>query len=134
MKLDIKATNLELTDAIRAYAEEKLGDIDKFIPHIKLPLDGRVELGRTTFHHKSGDIFRAEINISVPGDLLRAESETGDIYSAIDGLKDQVQEEIKAYKDRGITRDRKGGRMAKFINNYSPLSWLRGKFTKEQGE
>ncbi len=134
MKLDIKTINLELTDSIRSYAEEKLGGLDKFIPNIKLPLEARVELARTTLHHKSGDIFKAEINISVPGSLLHAEVETGDIYSAIDELKDLAKEEIKTYKERGITRDRKGGRLAKFINNYSPLSWLRGKFTKEQGE
>jgi putative sigma-54 modulation protein len=134
MKIDIKTTNLELTDAIRSYAEEKFGDLDKFIPNIKQPLEGRVELARTTFHHKSGDVFRAEININVPGELLRAESETGDIYASIDETKDLIQEEIKAYKERSITRDRKGGRLAKLINNYSPLSWLRGKSTEEQGE
>jgi putative sigma-54 modulation protein len=134
MKLDIKATNLEITDAISSYVEEKLGDLEKYIPNIKLPLEGKVELARTTLHHKTGDIFRAEINISVPGELLRAEAEMGDIYAAIDAVKDQIREEIKAYKERFITRDRKSGRLAKFINNYSPLSWLRGKFTKEEGE
>jgi putative sigma-54 modulation protein len=119
MKLDIKATNLEITDAISSYVEEKLGDLEKYIPNIKLPLEGKVELARTTLHHKTGDIFRAEM---------------GDIYAAIDAVKDQIREEIKAYKERFITRDRKSGRLAKFINNYSPLSWLRGKFTKEEGE
>jgi putative sigma-54 modulation protein len=134
MKLKIKATNLELTDAIRGYAEEKLGDLDKFIPTLKMPLEGRLELARTTLHHKSGDVFKAEINISLPGNLLRAEKETDDIYSAIDQLKDLIKEELKMYKERSITRERKGRRLAKFLTNYSPMSWIKGKFTKEQEE
>lgn len=122
MKIDIKATNLELTDEIRDYLNKKIGDIDNFLRPTEFPISARVELGRTTFHHKSGDIYRAEINLQVPGELLRAESESETLFSAIDALKDQIQREIKKYKEKNIAKNRKGDRIRKFLTTYSLFS------------
>lgn len=113
MKTTIKATNLKLTSAIEQYLNKKVGDIDNLLPKSDFELSARIELGKTTFHHQAGNIFRAEINLQVPGKLLRSEAEAETLYAAIDEMKDQIQREIKKYKEKIITKTRKQGRLMK---------------------
>lgn len=55
----------------------------------------RVEIARTTKHHKRGDVFRAEINLDLPNNLLRAVEEDWDIRVAINKTKNKLRREIK---------------------------------------
>jgi putative sigma-54 modulation protein len=98
MQIDIKGTNLELTEAIKDYVNEKIGSLDKFFDGI---LEARVDIGLTTKHHQKGNIFRAEVNLEVPRKHnLRAESEREDLYMAINEVKDELQRQIKKLKEK----------------------------------
>lgn len=98
MQIDIKGTNLELTQSIKDYVEEKIGGLEKFFDQI---LEARVEVGITTKHHQKGKIFRAEVNLEVPKKyIIRAEAERDDLYMAINEVKDELQRQIKKYKER----------------------------------
>ena len=121
MKMNLQAKHLELTDAIRDYAEKKLGELDKFIPEGTLS-SVDISLERTTNHHKKGDVFKAESNISVPGTLLNAESEHENLYAAIDLLKDEMTRELKRYKDRLHTKMMKGARADKEDSHMTDLA------------
>ena len=72
-----------------------------------------VEVGRTTYHHKSGDIFRAEINLSINGKMFRAESERDDLFTAIDEVRDSLEQEIKKFKTKKETIFIRGARSIK---------------------
>lgn len=101
MKIIIKETNLSVNDAIKDYIEEKIGGLRKFIAEADFDLAvARVEIGRTTFHHQKGGIFRAEVNLSLPGRLLRAEAEKDDIFMAITAVKGELGRQIDTYKER----------------------------------
>jgi len=119
MKLNIKATNFKITFKIRSYLEEKIGNLDKFMPEGDSSVEAWVELARTTYHHQTGDIFRAEVDIRLPGKILRAEAERENIFLAIDEVKDELQQQIKKYKDRLIAKKRRGERMRKRIIAFS---------------
>ena len=80
MNIIIKSKNFELTDAIKSFVNEKVGALGRFEAKI---LEARVDLERGT-KHNTGDIFRAEIMMYAPKDLLRAEGEASDLYAAID--------------------------------------------------
>lgn len=107
MKLTIKATSLEITPEIHSYLEEKIGNLDKFMPEVDSSVEAWVELARTTYHHQTGDIFRAEVDIRVPGEILRAEAERENIFLAINEVKDELQQQIKKYKNRLIAKKRR---------------------------
>jgi ribosomal subunit interface protein len=105
MKLNIKATNLKLTPAIRAYIEEKMTMVEKFLGKLEvINCDFEVEL--TTRHHHKGDIFRAEVNLEIAKDLLRVEKLEADLYKAIDKVKDHLVDVIKKYKAKRIAKKR----------------------------
>ena len=107
MKINIKATNLELTPAITEYINNKISSVDKFLKKFEeqTNIEIFVEIARTTRHHHKGDVFRAEANMEVPGKILRADHEDWDIRVAIDKVKDKLQQEIKKYK--GIRADKR---------------------------
>jgi putative sigma-54 modulation protein len=98
MQIDIKGTNLELTQAIKDYVNEKIGSLEKFFDQI---LEAKVEVGLTTKHHQKGKIFRAEANLEVPQKhIIRAEAEREDLYMAINEVKDELQIQLKKYKEK----------------------------------
>jgi putative sigma-54 modulation protein len=97
MRIDIKGTNMELTEAIKAYVTEKVSALDKYFDNIQ-QVD--VEIGKTSNHHQKGDIYFCEINMSVPRTLLRYRNEMDDLYKAITAAKKGMQEEIQSYKEK----------------------------------
>lgn len=112
MKIIIKTTNLDLTPSLNSYIEEKIGGLDKFL--INSPsAEAFVEIARTTMHHKSGKVFKAEVNLKLNGVNFRAEKEETDIRVAIDQVKDELQQEIKKFKGKKETLYKKGARLAK---------------------
>jgi putative sigma-54 modulation protein len=99
MKLNIKATNLELTPALRNYIQEKMDMLEKFLgDRPVIQADFEIEL--TTKHHLKGEIFRAEANLSMPRELLRVEKAEKDMYKAIDKVKDHLKEMIVKHKEK----------------------------------
>ena len=115
LNISFKATQLELTPEIRAYAEEKVRMIERLLDDRDADARADVELGQTTQHHQSGDIFRAEINLHTAQLSLRAEAQQADIFAAIDVAKDELIEEIRRSKDKKSSMMRRGGRMFKDV-------------------
>jgi len=116
MKHNIKTTNVSLTPALSEYLEKKLSHLDKFInPKDMEATMCYVEIGKTTNHHKTGDVFLAEYNLSINGKVLRAEKEEFDLYSAIDLVNDEIENEIRSYKTKKISLIRRGGAKIKQI-------------------
>ncbi|MFA6297326.1 MAG: ribosome-associated translation inhibitor RaiA [Candidatus Paceibacterota bacterium] len=115
MNINIKATNIELTDSIRNHAFKCLEGIDKILGVSTEEIVGQIEVGKTTNHHKSGDIFRAEVNISGGGYTLYSFSETSDLYAAIDMVRDEIIAEARKLRGKEKSLFRRGGQQ---IKNY----------------
>jgi len=114
MQIKIKATNIEITDAISAYVEEKIESVEKFVvAHQKEEVLADVEIGKTTNHHNSGDVFRAEVMIRVRGKQFRAVSQKDDLYTAIDDVRNELIREINSTKGKERTLVRRGAGMIK---------------------
>ena len=113
MKTTIKATNLDLTLEIKKAIEEKIGTLDKLIPHIKTPIEAYVEVAVETRHHQKGEIYYAEANIKVLGEVIRAEAREENIFKAIGAVKEELQELLKKYKKRRIAKREKAARAFK---------------------
>lgn len=101
MKIIIKTTNIELTDAINSYVNKKIGSLEKFLKRYEenSELNLNVEIAKTTKHHHKGDIFYTEINLRLPHKLLRVEEYNSDLYKSIDLAKDRMHEQIIKFKE-----------------------------------
>lgn len=134
MKIDIKSTNLELTPAITEFINEKIGSLDKFVggfargseaPARHQLVEAFVEISRTTNHHRQGDVFKAEVNIKIGGNVVRAEKEDWDIRNAIDAVREELKMELQKEKGMYEAKFKKGARTMKRLLSISPLAWFK---------
>lgn len=108
MQIDVYAKNIELTPAIRSFVEEKVGSLARFLEGSSENLQARVEVGKPSRHHKSGQVFYAEINLKIGGHLLRAQAEHFDLYVAVDQVRDEAERQIKKFKGKLADKVRRG--------------------------
>lgn len=114
MKINLKTKNFSLTPSIKNYLEHKLNSLDKFLPADE-SIFAEVDLSKTTKHHQKGNVFRAEVNLRLPGRLVRASAIKWDLRVAIDSAIDDILKEIKTNKEKNISLNKKGGRLFKKI-------------------
>ncbi len=101
MKLTLHAKNLDLTPSIKAFVEEKIGSISKFLRPAENDLaEARVEVAKPSKHHRSGFVYYAEVNLKIGSRLFRAVAEHLDLHTAIDLARDEIERQIKEYKER----------------------------------
>ena len=102
MKIIIKGAKIKLTPILKDFVEEKITDLEKlFESNIKRDFEVKafVEIGKTSEHHRKGDIFFAECQIFLPGKGVRAVAKKEDLKLAICEVKDQLQVQLKKYKE-----------------------------------
>ncbi|MFC1663881.1 ribosome hibernation-promoting factor, HPF/YfiA family [Patescibacteria group bacterium] len=100
MKFSLKTTNLELTPDIYGHLEKTINSLDKFIENVDSVVQAWVEIGRISQHHRSGKIYRVEVQIRLPGKSVRSEAVAKTIFQAINEVKDKLQRELKQYKGK----------------------------------
>ncbi len=115
MNITTKATNVALTAEIEEYTAKKFGVLQKYIDKEDTSVGGQIELGKTTRHHQSGDVFRAEINLHVSGKDFWTEATAGDLYTAIDKARDEIVRMVRIHKEKHTVLKRNGGRAVKKI-------------------
>ncbi len=113
MRISIKATNIDLTEALRLYVTERVESVQKLTTVSEESLHAAVEIGKTTHHHKQGDVFRAEVNFHVAHTLIRVVAVKDDLYAAIDEMRDELARKLSSYKDKDRTLFRRGASMVK---------------------
>lgn len=112
MNINIKATSMELTDAVKDYVHDKLDGVKKVLHHHESAFV-QVEVGRDSNHHAKGDVFRAEVDIKCEGNTFYATAVAEDLYAAIDKVRDEILEKVRSHKDKDHSKLVRGGRKIK---------------------
>lgn len=92
MQVAVYGKNLEVTAALREYAEKKLRKLDRYLHS---PADAQV-----TFSVERG---RHIVEVTIPvrdGYLLRGEEATDNMYASIDLVLDKLEKQVQKYKAR----------------------------------
>jgi len=98
MQTSVTFKNLDPSDTLKSYANDKLERLDKFLDN---PAEASVVLTVEKFRHTA--------EITIMGDRLNviAKEETNDMYSAIDMALDKLEKQIKKGKQK--IRERRSG-------------------------
>ncbi len=96
--------NLEVTDAMRRYAEDKLAKLDRFSDQI---VDARVVMSYDT-NENAENPAKVEVQVNVPGGMIRAEERGQDTYAAVDLVTDKLERQLKRFKGRLIAKRTEG--------------------------
>ena len=70
MNIRIRGTKIKLTPEIKNFIQEKMARLEKYLGDTQI-LNCDVEVGMAVGGQNSGQIYRAEVNLEVPGELLR---------------------------------------------------------------
>ncbi|HET8652664.1 MAG TPA: ribosome-associated translation inhibitor RaiA [Gaiellaceae bacterium] len=96
MRLQVKGKNVEVTDSIREYAEEKLSRLGR-----QLADPTRVELELAVERNPSiSQNHVAEATIWTKGPILRAREASADHKASIDQLVDKLERQVKRYRQK----------------------------------
>ncbi|MEZ4632199.1 MAG: ribosome-associated translation inhibitor RaiA [Deinococcales bacterium] len=90
--------NIDITDAMRNYATDKLDKLSRFFDHI---VDSKVVMA---YHQHKANPARVEVQLNVPQGIVRAEEEGVDTYGAIDKVVDKLERQLKRFKGRYTNR------------------------------
>lgn len=114
MKIITKSHEVEVTQAITNYLQEKFDSVKKHVGNNE-NVEADVEFGKTTEHHKQGDIFRIKTNLKIGSTKIHVECVGADMYAVIDMTKEKLLDEIAHRKDKDVSLIRSSARKFKSI-------------------
>ena len=103
MRIVIKGTQLEITDSLKKYINDRFSALDKLIEVFEQnrALVLRVEAARTTQHHRKGaKLYYVECMVDISGKTVRIEQYGDDIRVAIDEAQNRLKRELRRIKER----------------------------------
>jgi putative sigma-54 modulation protein len=96
MRLHVKGRNVEVSEQIRNYAEDKLAKLERLVPD-----PTRVELELAVERNPSiAGSHVAEATVWTKGPVLRARESSSDMKASIDQLVDKLERQVKRYKEK----------------------------------
>lgn len=114
MDITFRSKDYELKDEVRIYTEKHLQAIEKHLGDAATSARCDVEVGRD--HSKSGEVYFADISVSVPGaEGVKATATASSVNGAIDQVKDELLAQLRNRKQFHTRMLRKGGAMLKKI-------------------
>jgi putative sigma-54 modulation protein len=120
MRLQVKGKNVEVSEQIRSYAEEKLGKLER---HLNGPT--RVELELAVERNPSIAANNvAEATIWTKGPVLRAREASSDMKASIDQLAEKLERQVTRYREKRRRHGHKaasGGAPAVAVEEAPPI-------------
>jgi putative sigma-54 modulation protein len=101
VQLRVKGRGVEVSDAIRSYAEKRLGRLERQLP------DPEIELQLSAEQNPSiKDNHVAEATVWTKGPVIRAKESSQDMRASIDQLVDKLERQITRYREKRGRRRR----------------------------
>ena len=91
MQVQVRGKGIEVTDALRSYADRKVNKLTKHFHNLN---------GAMVTQTVQGKMHRVEVQLDGDGITLRGEDRGDDLYAAIDRVVDKLERQMQKYKDR----------------------------------
>ena len=101
MKLVLQSKNIEITDAIREYVNQKIEKAVSHFEQITTEVDVNLSIAKNP-RIASSQI--AEVTIYANGAVIRAEEASEHLYASIDLVADKIARQLRKYKERNLNK------------------------------
>ena len=119
MNIKVTGKNIEITDAIRKYVEDKSDRLEKFE-------NSNTELNVVCSVEREEQIV--ELQLSHNGEFVKIEERNNDLYASIDLALDRLQRQMRKDKEKKADKNKDASLKDKFLNMISKVA------SKEEGE
>lgn len=99
-RYNVRGENIEVTPAIREYAEKKVGKLERYFTDVP---DATAHVNLKVYAEKTAKV---EVTIPLPYIVLRAEETSPDLYASIDLVVDKLERQIRKFKTKINRRTR----------------------------
>lgn len=100
---NIRGENIEVTQAIRDYAEKKVHKLERYFTDVP---EATAHVNLKVYPDKTA---KAEVTIPLSFLVLRAEETTDDLYKSIDFVVDKLERQVRKYKTKINRKSRERG-------------------------
>ena len=97
MKLVIQGKNIEITDAIREYVNQKMEKAVSHFQNLTTEVDIHLSVARNP---RINPKQTAEVTIYASGSVIRAEESTESLYASIDLVADKIARQLRKFKEK----------------------------------
>ena len=94
MQITITGQHLDLTEALKNHAEDKIGKLDR---HFDQVIDARVVLKHAPHENPENT---ADVTMYAAGHVFHAVSQHADMYRALDLVTEKLESQIDSYKEK----------------------------------
>lgn len=102
-KYNVRGENIEVTQAIREYAEKRVAKLEKYFKDVS---EATAYVNLKVYSDKTA---KAEVTIPLSFLVLRAEETTPDLYASIDFVVDKLERQVRKYKTKINRKSRERG-------------------------
>ncbi|TDM03677.1 ribosome hibernation-promoting factor, HPF/YfiA family [Macrococcus carouselicus] len=103
IRYEIHGENIEVTEAIRNYIEEKLSKLERYFTNVP---DANAHVKVKTYQDSRSKI---EVTIPLKNVTLRAEERHDDLYAAIDLIVEKLERQVRKHKTKVNRKFREKG-------------------------
>ncbi|MCM3162327.1 ribosome hibernation-promoting factor, HPF/YfiA family [Metabacillus litoralis] len=114
MRYNVRGENIEITPALREYAEKKIGKLERYFEE---SVDANVNINLKYYNEQESKI---EVTIPMTDLVLRAEENHQDMYAAIDLVVNKLERQIRKHKTKVNRKLREQGAPKFVFSNYQP--------------
>jgi len=97
MKLVIQGKNLEITDAIHEYVQQKIAKAVNHFQQLTNEVDVHLSVARNP---RINPKQTAEVTIYANGTVIRAQESSENLYASIDLVADKIARQLRKYKEK----------------------------------
>lgn len=100
MQINVSGHQMDITEPLRHYAQEKIARIQKHFDHVT---------NTNVVLHVEKNRHKAEATIHAKGAILHANAEGVDMYAALDALVDKLDRQVLKHKEKSRDHHRVEG-------------------------
>ena len=106
-KVDITGIHTVIKPDVAKYVKKKIAKLDSYMPkHARKSAHAEVKLKESKVKTKKQST--CEVILYVPGEVIKAQETTVNMYAAIDIVEEKLKSQLRKYKEQTIITKKRG--------------------------
>ena len=115
IKCELKGRNFEVDDKLRAYAEDKIGGLEKYLPRqVRDSVSCTVTLEDDP-NGREDNRYVCDAVLTIEGSTIVSQEGTVNIYAAVDIVEAKLKAQLSTYKAKRTSEPRRGRKLSEWL-------------------
>ena len=120
IKLELTGRNFEFDDKMKAYAEDKIGGLEKYLPKGVRETASCALVLEDDPNGREDNRYVCEAVMQVRGTTVVSREATVNIYAAIDIVEAKLKSQLSKYKEKSTLEPRRGRMLSRWLGRKAP--------------